>query len=166
MNYTRELMTIERKTADLLATEAEVTRQDVDDARYFAMQMKRTQAKTQYTKLKRLYEFQQLNLQVRTPTPVEERVTAEQVEEARQNAVLSPTAKNRAAWSILKRAFAYQEDSDAELIEVKQQDKQDLKEWKQEQRAEAKHQKLTEQAQAAYKQQLESNNAAFDALNK
>ncbi len=57
MNYTRELMTIERKTADLLATEAEVTQQDVDDARYFAMQMKRTQAKTQYNKLKRLYNF-------------------------------------------------------------------------------------------------------------
>ncbi|WP_047390966.1 hypothetical protein [Exiguobacterium sp. ZWU0009] len=166
MNYTRELMTIERKTADLLATEAEVTWQDVDDALYFAMQMKRTQAKTQYQKLKRLYEFQQLELQDRTPTPVEERVTAEQVEEARQEAISNPSIKTRAAWSSLKRAFSYQEDRDAELIEIKRQDKQDLKEWQQEQRAEAKHQKLTEQAQAAYKKQLESNNAAFDAINK
>jgi len=166
MNYTRELMTIERKTADLLATEAEVTRQDVEDARYFAMQMKRTQAKTQYNKLKRLYEFQQLELQVRTPTPVEERVTAEQVEEAYQEAVSNSTVKTRAVWSSLKRALAYQEDRDAELADIKQRDKQDIKELAKEQRAEAEHQKLTKQAQAAYKKQLQANNAAFDAANQ
>lgn len=165
MKDMRELLQIKRKIDDLLETGAEVSKQDLDDALFYAMSMKQSQANVKFGKLKRLYEFQQHELEVRTPTPAAERVTAEQVEEARRNAVANSTIKSRAAWAILKREFESQADRDAELAEIKQQDKQEQRELAKEQRVQSADQKLTEELQAAYRKQLEAKNAAFDAVN-
>lgn len=166
MKDMRELLKIERKMVGLLETEAEVSREDLDDALFYAVSMNRPQAKVKFEKLKRLYEFQQHELEARTPTPVAERVTAEQVEEAHQKAIADSTIKSRAAWAILKREFESQTDRDAELAEIKQQDKQEQRELAKEQRVQSADQKLTEELQAAYRKQLESNNAAFDKVSQ
>ncbi len=166
MKDMRELLKIERKMVGLLETEAEVSREDLDDALFYAVSMNRPQAKVKFEKLKRLYEFQQHNLEVRTPIPEAERVTAAQVEEARKKAILNPSAKGRVEYAMLQRALSYQEDRDAELAEIKQQDKQEQRELAKEQRVQSADQKLTEELQAAYKQQLEAKNAAFDEVNQ
>lgn len=165
MKDMRELLQIGRKTEDLLKTEAEVSKQDLDDALFYAMSIKRPQAKVKYEKLKRLYEYQQHELELRTPITATERVTAKQVDEAYQKAISDPTLKNRAAWSMLKRELSYQEDRDIELAEIKKQDKQELKELTKEQKVQSEEQKTLEKVQAAYKKQVQANNAAYDALN-
>lgn len=161
----RELIQINRKIDGLLETEAEVSQQDLDDALFYAMSMRRPQAKVKFEKLKRLYQHQQHELEVRTPTPAAERVTAKQVDEAYQKAISDPTLKNRAAWSMLKRELSYQEDRDTELAEIKKQDKQELRELTKEQKVQSEEQKTLEKIQAAYKKQVQANNAAYDALN-
>lgn len=166
MKDMRELIQINRKIDGLLETGAEVSKQDLDDALFYAMSMRRPQAKVKFEKLKRLYQHQQHELEVRTPIATGERVTAKEVEEARQKAILNSSAKGRAEWAKLKRALSYQEDRDAELAEIKQQDKQEQRELAKEQRVLSADQKLTEQFQAAYKKQLEANNAAFDKVSQ
>ena len=165
MKDIRELIKINRKIDGLLETEAEVSQQDLDDALFYAMSMRQPQAKVKFEKLKRLYEFQRHEIEVRTPTPSAERVTAKQVEEAHQKAVADSTIKSRAAWSILKRALSDQEDRDAELAEIKRQDEQKRRELSKEQQAQSEEQKTLDKMQAAYKKQVQANNAAYDALN-
>lgn len=166
MKDMRELLQINRKIDGLLETGAEVSRQDLDDALFYAMSMRRPQAKVKFEKLKRLYQHQQHELEVRTPIRVEERVTAEQVDEARKKAILNPSAKGRVEYAMLQRALSYQEDRDAELAEIKRQDEQKRRELAKEQQVQSEEQKTLDKIQAAYKKQLETNNAAYDALNK
>lgn len=165
MKDMRELLQINRRIDGLLETEAEVSKQDLDNALFYAMSMRRPQAKVKFEKLKRLYQHQQHELEVRTPTLAAERVTAKDVEEAYQKAVSSPTIKNRAAWSSLKRTFTYQEDRDAELAEIKRQDEQKRRELAKEQQAQSEEQKKLDKMQAAYKKQVQAHNAAYDALS-
>lgn len=166
MKDIRELIKISRKIDGLLETEAEVSQQDLDDALFYAMSMRQPQAKVKFEKLKRLYEFQRHEIEIRTPTPSAERVTAKQVDEAHQKAISDPSLKNRAAWSILKRALSDQEDRDAELAEIKRQDEQKRRELAKEQQAQSEEQKKLDEMQSAYKKQVQAHNAAYDALNK
>lgn len=162
----RELLMIERKIDDLLGTGADVSRKDLDDALFYAKSMQRRQAEVKYGKLRRLYEYQQHQIEIRTPTPIGERVTAEQVEEAHKKAIADSTIKSRAAWAILKREFDNQTDRDAEIAEIKRQDEQQRRELAKEQKVQSEEQKTLEKIQGAYQKQVQANNAAFDAVNQ